>query len=161
VFNYDGAIKELIHLFKYKNKKCLYKPLAQTMVEFIKDYNLPIDNIDIVTPIPLYHTRLWEREYNQAELLARQISSSFGLNLSVGNLIRLRNTKPQSALNTKKRLNNLKGAFGVKSPEQFKEKTILIIDDLLTTGTTISEAALTLKQGGAKDIFVLTLAIAR
>lgn len=158
---FDGIIKDLIHKFKYSNKTLLAKSFARLFFDFIMNFNIPISIYDIMLPVPLHKTRLREREYNQSELLAKELRKFFPLEASKDNVIRIRNTKSQTNLDKTMRRKNTLGAFKVINTDVFKEKNILIIDDLLTTGATTSELAKTLKESGAKKVSVLTLAIAK
>jgi len=160
-FIYQGIMEELIHLFKYRNKPQLAKPLSQIMIDFINNYNLSLKGFDLLVAVPLHPSKLREREYNQAQLLARNISQALKIPLSEGNLQRHKPTQAQSSLQTKERWENVLGAFGLKNPGDFKDKRILIIDDLLTTGATCNEVARTLLKADAHSAFCLTLAIAR
>jgi ComF family protein len=155
---YEGVIKELIHEFKYKGKNHLAKPLSKIITDFIKEYDFPIEYLDLIIPMPLYKTRLREREFNQAEILGRHIASEFNKDLAPDLLIRRRPTKTQAELPVDKRFLNVKESFSVVKGDVIKGKNMLIVDDVLTTGATSSEAARTLKDAGAKIVFVLTLA---
>jgi ComF family protein len=155
---YEGVIKELIHEFKYKNKDYLGVALSRLMIEFIKEYELPMGLIDWVVPVPLSEARMREREFNQADILGSRIASEFNKKLLNNKLIRHRHTKAQADLGSEERLLNVKGSFSIKERDQIKAKNILLIDDVLTTGATSSEAASTLKDAGANIVFVLTLA---
>lgn len=155
---YEGAIKKLIHEFKYKGKDYLGPTLSSLMTEFIKEYPLLVDYIDFVIPVPLYKTRLREREFNQAEVLSKSIAVEFKKHLLNNHLIRHRPTKTQTELEEKDRFVNVKDSFSVKEKESIKGKNILLIDDVLTTAATSSEAAFTLKNAGANIVFVMTLA---
>jgi ComF family protein len=155
---YDGVIKELIHKFKYENKDYLGTLLSDLMIEFINEYNLPLEFMDLIIPIPLHKTKLREREFNQAEILGDFIARRFN-KLTLNNcLLRHRQTKTQTELEKSKRLINVKDSFLVNQEDRVKNKNILLIDDVLTTAATCSEAAYTLKKAGANIIFVLTLA---
>ncbi|TRZ49935.1 ComF family protein [bacterium] len=155
---YDGVIKNLIHAFKYGGRVKLGKPLSSLMIEFIKEYNLPLDFIDFIIPMPLHRTRLREREFNQAQILSDCIAAEFNKKMLDTNLIRHRHTKTQTELKMDKRLANVKGSFSVLDKEAIKGANILLIDDVLTTAATCSEAASALKNNGANIVFVLTLA---
>jgi competence protein ComFC len=155
---YEGTIKELIHQFKYGKKDYLGPLLSSLMIEFIEDYDLPIDLLDLIIPVPLYPARLREREFNQAEILSRQLAKAFNKEVLTDNLIRHRPTKTQTELPPAERLLNVKESFAVKNTKALDGKNILLVDDVLTTGATASEAALTLKDAGAHIVFVLTLA---
>lgn len=157
-FVYESAMKELIHEFKYKNKRYLGKILGSSLVEFIKEYSLPIDYIDFIVPVPLHKTKLREREFNQAQILGSYIAKEFKKDSLSGNLLRHRHTKTQTDLGTNERFLNMKGSFSVVDPALIKQKNLLLVDDVLTSGATCSEAAFTLKKSGANIVFVLTLA---
>ncbi len=155
---YEGPIKELIHAFKYKNKDYLSGLLAQPMIEFIKIYNLPMRLIDAVAAVPLSAAKLREREFNHALLLARHIGKEFNKEIMENKLLRLRNSRSQTELNDQERRLNVKDAFAVTDVTALNAKNILLIDDVLTTGATASEAAKALKMAGANNVYVLTLA---
>lgn len=155
---YEGVMADLIHEFKYKGKDYLGRPLGKLMSNFIKEYDLPIKDIDLVMPIPLHKTRLREREFNQARLLGECIAEEFGKEMVSDCLIRERHTLSQTQIDPAQRLKNVQGSFAVRDGGLTKNKNILLIDDVLTTGATCSEAALALKSAGSGIIFVLTLA---
>lgn len=155
---YEGVIKALIHEFKYKNKDYLGSTLSRLMIEFIKEYNLPMDKIDFIIPLPLYKTRLREREFNQAKILSDYIASEFNKDVLNDKLIRSRYTKTQTELEENERLLNVKDSFSVSENKDIKGKILLLVDDVLTTGASCSEAAYALKKAGANIVFVLTLA---
>ena len=148
----------MIHTFKYNHKPGIEKYLSKLICNFVHHYHIPVTHCDYVIPIPLSYAKLREREFNQAQLLADTLAKHFGLPLLDDNLNRLRDTVSQTELDKQSRWRNIQGAFGLKSTAAMKEKTILLIDDVLTTGATASEAALTLKNAGAKAVFVLTVA---
>lgn len=155
---YDGVIRDLIGGFKYKNRDYFGKYLSQFMINFIREYRLPVGYIDLVTPIPLHRSRLREREFNQARVLAEHIAREFNKVIDNNILIRHRHTLTQTELGIKERFTNIKGCFSLKKGVSLKNKNILLVDDVLTTGATTSEAAKTLKEAGAAIVFVLTLA---
>jgi ComF family protein len=155
---YDGVVKELIHNFKYKGKDYLGITLSKFLIEFIYEYNLPVNFIDLIVPIPLHETRLREREFNQAHILGLHIAREFKKDISSNHLIRHRYTLAQAELDTPERMENIKGSFSVTQKEEIKGKNILLIDDVLTSGATCSEAACVLKDAGANIVFALTLA---
>lgn len=156
VFLYREPMSDLICLFKYKQNLRLAKFFGQKMVEFIKNYAL-LDNIDIIVPIPLHKKRLREREFNQAEILAQIISKEYNLELSSRAITRIHMKNVQSKLQRDKRFENIKGAFRIEI-DIFKNRDILLVDDVFTTGATLSEAALALKQAGAARVDAFTLA---
>ena len=129
------------------------------MLNFIEKYRLDIAQFDIIIPIPLYSSRLRERGYNQSLLLAGPIARAHQIPLSLKSLARIRNTEHQTFLNEKERWTNIHNAFRILNSADIDGKNVLIIDDLLTTGATASEAAGALKQAGAKIVGVLALAV--
>lgn len=155
---YDGVIKELIHAFKYKGRVYLGQTLSRLIFEFIREYSLPMDLIDAVIPVPLHKTRLREREFNQAYILSKCIAAQFNKKVLHDQLLRWRYTKPQVALLPQKRLENVRESFGMHKDNRIKDKNILLVDDVLTTGETASWAAYALKRAGANIVFVLTVA---
>ena len=154
---YEGALKEMIHFFKFNKKKKLFKLLSETMLDKI-DRNI-FNGIDLIVPAPLSKKSLAEREYNQTELLAKHIS--FRLKIPANNIVvKTRETERQSSLERGKRLGNLKGAFKIK--EEFISivdgKNIVVVDDVYTTGSTINEIAKVLVKAGAKEVRAVTVA---
>ncbi len=129
------------------------------MIDFIKRYHIPMENIDLIIPIPLHASRLRERGYNQAQLIAELISRHYQLPCAASAMQRIKATSTQTALEAKQRWTNMRGAFRINNPKVIADKSILIVDDLLTTGATASCAALALKDAGAAYVGALTIAI--
>ncbi|MBM3250036.1 MAG: ComF family protein [Candidatus Omnitrophica bacterium] len=155
---YSSTVKDLIHEFKYKGKDHLGQGLGDLMADFIREYNLPLDCIDMIIPIPLHKSRLREREFNQAELLAKTVGARFKKDLLNKGLERIRPTRTQTELPAHERALNVRESFRVSDPSAVRDKNVLLIDDVFTSGATSSEAAKALKDAGAKIVFVLTLA---
>ncbi|MDI6605736.1 MAG: ComF family protein [Candidatus Omnitrophota bacterium] len=156
---YEGVIRELIHEFKYNGKDYLGRPLSRLMSDFIKEYELPMNEIDYIIPVPLHKARLREREFNQAEILSEFIAGEFKKELLRDVLLRHRHTRTQTELKINQRLYNVRESFSIAAQDKIKGKNLLLIDDVLTSGATSSEAAYSLKKnGGAGIVFVLTLA---
>ncbi|MDP8266274.1 MAG: phosphoribosyltransferase family protein [Candidatus Aceula meridiana] len=153
-------MKNVIHLFKYRNKIGLRHLFQKQMVTFINDYRVPIKTFDGLVAVPLHPSKMRERQYNQSEILSEMISRVFNVPVLKNTIIRAKATKPQALLNEKERWTNVKDAFRIRQPLKLEGQSILIIDDLMTTGATVCEIALTLKNSGAKDASALTLAIA-
>jgi competence protein ComFC len=155
---YTGAVKKLIHEFKYSGKDYLGKPLGKLMHTFIRNYQLPIEHLDFLIPIPLHKSRQREREFNQAEILSQEIAGEFNKKVLTNVLIRVKPTKTQTELAFQERCQNVKKSFLVTNPELIIDSNLLLIDDVLTTGATSSEAAKCLKEAGARKVLLLTLA---
>lgn len=152
-FLYDGAIKKIIHNFKYNNAKYLFKPMAKYMTDCYNKFNM---QADVIVPIPLFKKRLKERGYNQAFKLGEEIGKVLNLPI-INGLERIKDTPTQTTLDFKDRKNNVKGAFKALD-KTFKGKNVLLIDDVYTSGATLKEACKVLKSSGANKIYVLTLA---
>ena len=156
---YEGLVKKIISDFKYKGKDYLGKSLGNLLTDFIREYRLPIEMLDYIIALPLHPVKLREREFNQAEILARIVADEFNRPFLPGALKKIKPTPSQTELEEKERFNNVAGTFalGTKS-EHIHGKNILLVDDVLTTGATASEAARVLKDSGAGIVFVLTVA---
>jgi ComF family protein len=113
---------------------------------------------ELIVPVPLHPKRLRWRGFNQSVLLARQVSAVYKLPLDPFVLQRYRETPPQTQLNEEERHKNMRGAFVADPDRPVSGKTILLVDDVYTSGATVNECSRTLKQSGAKEIYVLTLA---
>ncbi len=135
----------------------LSKPLGEIIIKYIKNNMANISSMDFIVPVPLHKNRHQERGFNQSDLLSHEISHHFGIPTVSGLLHRVRETKPQFDLPRKERFQNVKGAFEVKSKNIVKDKKILLFDDIYTTGSTIYECTRALRDGGASQVYVLTL----
>ena len=159
VFGYTQALKESIYRFKYGNKReyaCFYgKSIAQLKGHIIRSWQP-----DCIIPIPLHKSRYRRRGFNQAELIARELGKSTGIEVVNNLLIRTKNTKAQKTLNDKERAQNVKKAFQVRH-NVVKYKKVLLIDDIYTTGTTIDACAKILKEAGVEKVYSVTLCIGR
>ena len=155
---YEPPLKELIHHFKFHGKTYFRFLFAELMTEFIELYRLDIRQFDCLMPVALSSTRLRERGYNQSLFLAEAIAARYKIPLDRESLIKSRHSDPQALLSQKIRFTNLKGAFRMRAQTDVKNKNILLVDDLLTTGSTASEIASVLKSAGAGRVGVLTLA---
>ncbi len=148
----------MLHEFKYNGKDYLKKPLGSIMNTFIREYQLPIEHLDFIIPVPLHKSRQREREFNQARLLGQEVADEFNKNLLGDILIRNKATKTQTELTQEERRRNVEESFLVTQPELIKDSNLLLLDDVLTTGATSNEAAKSLKNAGAKTVLLLTLA---
>jgi ComF family protein len=117
-----------------------------------------MESVDLIIPVPLYKSKRRSREFNQAEILAKKIAEEFNIEISVNILKRIKPTRSMSSLSFQQRFKNLNGAFLAQPQRSLEDLNILVIDDLLTTGTTLSESAKALKLCGARRVWGLTLA---
>lgn len=157
---FQEPLRSLLHQFKYHQKTQMRHLLVHLMNTFISTQHLDIAQFDALLPIPLHATRKRERGYNQSALLAQGLAREWQIPLAKHILKRTQPTPSQTHLHQKERWTNLHEAFTMKPFTSLKGRSILIIDDLLTTGATTSHAAKVLKQAGAKTVGVLTVAIA-
>lgn len=153
--HYNRYIKELVHAYKFNGKSYLYKPLAEIMIDTISKDN--IKDIDLIMFIPIHRRKEAIRGYNQSELLANYIANRLQIQISKGNLVKTKWTKEQNTLDRIQRLKNLKDSFSIKNPSLVYGKNILIIDDIITTGSTFNECAKLLMENGAKEVIALAL----
>ncbi len=160
VLLYNPTMRRMLHLFKYGGKTGLRFFLEDMTARFVRDYRVPVEEYDAVIPIPLSATRRRERGFNQSELIAAGLARRFGVPLCTRTLLRARHTPNQARLSQKERWTNLRGAFKINYSHINTYRNILIVDDLLTTGATLCEAARVLKENGAKRVDGLTAAIA-
>jgi ComF family protein len=154
---YKGVLREAILLLKYKRVRALIDPLGELLVKYCQR-SLKMDDFDVIFPVPLFRARKQEREFNQTEVLARIIGKHFLLPVSVGNLLRIRDTKGMNALGPPERKKNVKDAFKVKRKTELRERNILLLDDICTTGATVDECSRLLLEAGAKGVSALILA---
>lgn len=152
---YRGAVRYLVFQFKYNQHTYLSKILGQMMAELVLEEKLEVDS---VIAVPLHKKRQRERGFNQAELLARHIGKNLAISNIKGNLIRTKNTRVMHALTRRERKKNLLDAFKVKNPGVILNQNILLIDDILTTGTTIEACSRVLLEAGAKSVTAITFA---
>lgn len=154
---YDGACRELIHAFKYTGKSHLRRPLGLLTAQALADYAAQCA-ADLILPAPLHKKRLRMRGFNQALLLAEVLSDEWHIPLLRQALIRNRWTTPQMELDRNDRLHNLHGAFSVSDVAAIAGKRALLVDDVVTTGSTLQECARTLKKAGATAVFAVSVA---
>ncbi len=166
--SYNGNLRELIHLLKYEQ----VKPVAQVLgamlaeaIEGIKD-SLPAEGV-VVVPVPLHKSKRRQRAFNQAEMIARAALDLLKKNGSAGlrtwmlnkkALVRCRATQSQIGLTRAQRRENMRGAFAVPHPKAVQNQTVLLIDDVVTTGTTVAECARILSKAGASKVYVASVA---
>lgn len=148
-------MRQAIHHFKYRNVKALAAPLAQLMKEYLVASPLPAE---VLVPVPLHRRRLRQRGYNQASLLARELAKLSSMPLVEDSLLRLRDTPAQTGTKSaEERQSNVAQAFLCRG-QGLEGKSILLIDDVCTSGATLEACATTLKAAGATSVWGLTVA---
>ncbi|HIV92721.1 MAG TPA: ComF family protein [Candidatus Eisenbergiella stercoravium] len=153
------CIRQTIYRFKYAGRReyaeFLGRALAENLGAMILSWHP-----DALVPVPLHPDREWKRGYNQAALLAQELGKRLDIPVLSGWLVRVKNTSPQKELQGAARQNNLKKAFKIVQ-DDVKLNTIVIIDDIYTTGSTIDAAALECRTAGVRRVFFITLAIGK
>jgi len=154
---YEPPIKSAIHAFKYRKILSLRILFIHLLVEFLSS-NPFFRDIDGILPVPLHQSRLREREFNQAEILARGISNFLQKPLISNTVTRKKKTLPQVGFSMKERRLNLQDAFRVENEKSLAKKKILIIDDVITSRSTVESLSTALRRVGSQTILVLALA---
>jgi competence protein ComFC len=159
----NELIRKMIHNFKYKFVQDFKKPLARIIQKKIMEERIngfEINDYDFVVPVPLHRWRESWRGFNQAQLLAQELAYNFRIPVGDSLISRVKFTKTQSKLKKEKRIKNLKNAFKVKKgmEDKIKAKNILVVDDVITSGSTVAEVAIELKRRGAKKVTCVAVA---
>ena len=154
---YEGSLMTAIHKYKYGPKSFLGDYLGPLLAHFAEKW-FATSNKFLAIPVPLHPKRLRHRGFNQSLLLARHVVDRLQCELDFLSLRRVRYTLPQTGLGKVARRKNVRGAFHLKDPEIVKGKTVLLVDDVATTGNTLNECSRVLKKAGCKEIFCLVLA---
>jgi ComF family protein len=161
--SYESGLRELIHLLKFGGVRPAANVLGRMLAEAIAalEPEFPADPVALI-PVPLHRAKLRQRGFNQAELIARAAMKinpvRDRLHLCAGALERTRETASQIGLTSHQRRENLRGAFAVAQRELVKGREVLLVDDVYTTGTTVSECARVLRRAGATKVWVATVA---
>ena len=154
-FVFEGVIRRAVHELKYRNLRALAPLLAGLLYEYLVANPLPAD---CLVPVPLHRKRLRERGYNQSALLAAELGRRCGLPVAADELLRLHYTVPQArSAGVGERQQNVAGAFACPSG-RFRDRRVLLIDDVSTSGATLIACAGALKAAGAAQVWGLTLA---
>lgn len=153
-YPYEPPLQQALHLFKYRGKVVLAAALGKLLREAWRQ----APEVEVLMPVPLHPSRLRAREYNQALLLADELNRALRLPLAYNSLVRVRATRPQTELTRTERLANLRRSFAVRRPQDVIGKRVLLVDDVMTTGTTFNECAKALRRAGAADVYAVALA---
>lgn len=159
-FRKKSGVQKILHELKYRNHESLGNLMGRLHASQLID-SKDFQEIDLVMPIPLHPRKYKERGYNQAALLAEGYAEIFGAELDLKTLQRKADTESQTRKSRYQRYENMKGVFVLQHPENVKEKTILLIDDVVTTGATIESSAELLIAAGAKKVLVASTAVAK
>lgn len=151
----QGAVRELIHTLKYHRQTWPVPALAMIGYRGLRDPRL--QRPDALVPVPLHPLRERERGYNQSALLAAAIAKRSGINI-LHALRRQRPTTTQTQFDRRQRMRNLRDAFALRQNVDVSNKNLLLVDDVLTTGSTVNECARTLMDAGARHVDALTIA---
>jgi len=154
---YDGILKDCIHQFKFKGRVDLL-PIFTELFENFMDSYMNMEEFDAIVPVPLDSAKKRERTFNQAEILAKAVSELGGVDLITNNLLKTRRTHPQSKLSGRERRESLKNAFSVVEPSLFKDRNILLVDDVFTTGSTLNECTKLVLSKQVRGVSCLVLA---
>jgi ComF family protein len=163
---YTGTLRDAIHRLKYGGKTSLAPPLGRLLAQSLRDTPSPLlpapaDDraaFDAVVPVPLHPSSQRRRGFNQAERIARVLAQEWRWALDVRGLRRLRATRTQTALTPAQRAANVRGAFAAREPLCFQGKSVLIVDDVLTTSATLTECARVVREAGATRVCIVALA---
>ncbi len=157
VCRFDGTARELVHRLKYGDRTDLALTMGRMMAQAGREL---LPDAGLIVPVPLHRTRLWTRRFNQAAALAQVVAQQSGVALAPLALARIKRTRQQVGLTRAQRADNLQGAFKVPpgARPQIEGRRILLIDDVLTTGSTANAAARALLRAGASAVDVLTFA---
>ena len=157
IFKYDGEIRKMLLKYKFNNKSYIYK----TFVNFLKKNEkmcVQIKKYDIITPVPISKKRFKQRGYNQSKLIAKKMAKVMDLNYTDDVLIKNKDNIAQSLLEKQDRESNVNGVYILRNSKKIKQKNILLIDDIYTTGSTVNECSKILKKADVNKIGIFTLA---
>jgi ComF family protein len=154
---FEGALRLLVHELKYRGRRRLAVRLAGLLLAESTVRRVLTAGADLV-PVPLHPRRRRERGFNQAELLALALARGSGLEVGAGLLVRRRDTSPQAGLSAASRRRNVTGAFAARHRPRLVGRTLVLVDDVITTGATAAACARVLKQAGAAEVRLVTVA---
>jgi ComF family protein len=154
---YDGGIMDAIHQVKYNGKTYLAQSLGDLLAASARERFGDTKGL-LIMPVPLHPRRLRERGFNQSLVLARAVAPVLEASLDFLSLRRVKYTQPQTGLKRDERRKNVKGAFALDGRPDLKGRTIILVDDVATTGNTLNECARVLKKAGCERVLCLTLA---
>ncbi len=157
IFLYEGEARNLILNYKFKDKTYIYK----TFVNFLRKNEkmcVQIKKYDIIMPVAISRKRERQRGYNQSAIFAKDLAKELKIKYIENVLFKIKDNKPQSTLSKEERMQNVQNIYEIKQKEKIKNKKILLIDDIFTTGSTVNECSKKLKEAGVKEVGILTIA---
>ena len=157
ILKYEELIRNKIIDYKFNEKAYLYKTFAKIILKNEKICGI-LKKYDIIIPVPIHKNRKTIRGYNQSELIAKELGKTLNIPVYDKSLIKVKNNRAQSKLGKNDRKLNVLGAYRLNDDKNIKDKKIILLDDIFTTGNTVNECSKVLKKAKAKDIFVLTIA---
>jgi ComF family protein len=158
-FQKKGKVQNLIHQLKYKGKSEIGIYLGKMLGNQLSR-SIYYDPVDLIIPVPLHPAKQHKRGYNQSELIARGVSQGLNLPLSTGNLVRVTKTETQTRKSKFRRWQNVETVFQINDPKKLQNKNILLIDDVVTTGSTLEACGQKLLEIQGVKLWIATLAIA-
>jgi ComF family protein len=156
---FEAPMSEAIHMLKYSDARSVARRLGAMMAGRLSRSDR-YRQADLALAVPLHEARKRERGYNQAQLLAEQLGKALGIPAPEGLIARAKHTKSQTTLNKEQRRRNVEGIFAVHNPDRIEGRSIILVDDVLTTGATIGSCGHALLAAGAKEVLALTAAAA-
>lgn len=159
LYNYEGIVRNTIIRFKFNEKAYIYRTFVNEMLKSEK-ICYQISSCDIMLPVPIHMEKRIERGYNQSELICKYLAKEMNKSYSSKTLLKYKRNLTQSELNKSQRVKNVLGVYKInpKYIESVKNKSVVLVDDIYTTGSTVNECSKVLKQAGAKRVTVLTIA---
>ena len=156
-FKYDGIIRKIILNYKFNDKAYLYRTISNFLIKN-KEFCEKVKSYDIIMPVPISKKRFKERGYNQSLLIAKYIAQNLKIDLENNCLYKHKNIIEQSKLNKEDRIENIKGVYSIKNEEKIKNKKILLVDDIYTTGSTIDACSKILIMAGVEKVYFVCIA---
>ena len=149
----EGVVQGAVHSLKYRGIRAVSPELGQLLAEFLSSQPIPGE---VIVPVPLHRRRLRSRGYNQSALLARDLGKLTGLPVNEGLVVRIKDTPPQVSLSRQERVQNVEGSF--QCVGDAVGQAVLLLDDVVTTGSTMSACSAALKEAGAVSVWGMALA---
>lgn len=156
--HYGGKLKEIILLCKFHNLPVLAEGLARFALDAMAQEDALWWGLDAVVPVPLHPKRERERGYNHAQIIAKVLAAEKNVQLFDRHLVKVKNVPPQMSLAMEDRLRSVKGAFAVSRQAEIRDKAVLLLDDVFTTGSTVEECSRLLIEAGVREVRCLTIA---